>query len=55
MRTPTAWPRTPYSRETPARVVYQEVRAHLDSFAAVKNAVVHHAGHGLGLEAWEPP
>ena len=40
---------------TPARVVYQDVRAHLDSFAPLKSAVVHHAGHGLGLEAWESP
>jgi Xaa-Pro aminopeptidase len=40
---------------TPARAVYQEVRAHLDRFTAIKNASVHHAGHGLGLEAWESP
>jgi Xaa-Pro dipeptidase len=40
---------------TPARVVYQEVRAHLDRFAGVQNVVNHHAGHGLGLEAWESP
>jgi Xaa-Pro aminopeptidase len=40
---------------TPTRVVYQEVRAHLDRFAALKSAAVHHAGHGIGLEAWESP
>ena len=40
---------------TPTRVVYQEVRAHLDQFSGVKNAVTHHAGHGIGLEAWESP
>jgi len=39
----------------PARVVYQEIRAHLDRFSGVKSAVNHHAGHGLGLEAWESP
>ncbi len=39
----------------PARAVYQEVRTHLDRCTAIKNASIHHAGHGLGLEAWEPP
>jgi Xaa-Pro aminopeptidase len=39
----------------PTRVVYQEVRAHLDRFPALKTNAGHHAGHGIGLEAWEPP
>lgn len=39
----------------PARVLYQEVRAHLDRFTLINNACVHHAGHGLGLDAWESP
>jgi len=39
----------------PARVVYQEVRAHLDRFAGPQNPIHDHAGHGIGLEAWESP
>jgi Xaa-Pro aminopeptidase len=39
----------------PGRLVYHELRAHLDSFAPAKGSFTHHAGHGLGMDAWEFP
>ena len=37
------------------REVYQELRAHLETFAPAKGSFKHHAGHGLGMNAWEFP
>jgi Xaa-Pro aminopeptidase len=38
-----------------ARVVYEEVRAHLERCAPARGSFNHHAGHGVGLDAWEDP
>ncbi|MCW5978141.1 MAG: aminopeptidase P family protein [Bryobacteraceae bacterium] len=38
-----------------ARDVYQALRAHLETFAPAKGSFTHHAGHGLGMDAWEFP
>ena len=37
------------------RAVYEEVRAHLESFAPARGSFTHHLGHGVGMEAWEFP
>lgn len=38
-----------------ARLVYEEIRAHLDRFQPAKGSFWHHAGHGLGMDGWEFP
>jgi Xaa-Pro aminopeptidase len=37
------------------RAVYEEIRAHLDSFEPAKGSFWHHAGHGVGMDGWEIP
>lgn len=37
------------------RALYEEVRAHLESFAPARGSFTHHLGHGVGMEAWEFP
>jgi Xaa-Pro dipeptidase len=38
-----------------ASQVYEELRAHLEAFEPARGSFKHHAGHGLGLNAWEYP
>jgi Xaa-Pro dipeptidase len=38
-----------------ARDVYLELRAYLESFGPARGSFKHHAGHGLGMNAWEFP
>jgi len=40
---------------TRARQVDGEIREHLERFAPARGSFTHHAGHGLGLDAWEDP
>lgn len=40
---------------SPARLVYEEIRAHLERFAPARGSFTHHAGHGVGMDAWEFP
>ena len=35
--------------------VYREIRNHLEKFAPTKGSFNHHAGHGVGMDAWEIP
>ena len=37
------------------RAIYQEVRAHLESFKATCGSFWHHLGHGFGMNGWEFP
>jgi Xaa-Pro aminopeptidase len=39
----------------PASTVYEEIRAHLERFEPAKGSFTHHAGHGVGMDAWEFP
>jgi Xaa-Pro aminopeptidase len=39
----------------PASAVYQEILNHLEQFKPAKGSFTHHAGHGVGLDAWEFP
>ncbi len=37
------------------RAIYEEIRTQLDRFEPAKGSFYHHAGHGLGMDAWEFP
>jgi Xaa-Pro aminopeptidase len=39
----------------PARLVYEGIRAHLERFEPARGSFTHHAGHGVGMDAWEFP
>jgi Xaa-Pro aminopeptidase len=39
----------------PAKAVYEEIRAHLERFEPARGSFTHHAGHGVGMDAWEYP
>lgn len=39
----------------PAKTVYEEIRAHLERFEPARGSFTHHAGHGVGMDAWEFP
>jgi Xaa-Pro aminopeptidase len=37
------------------RDVYSAIKAHLDEFVPARGSFTHHAGHGVGMDAWEYP
>lgn len=37
------------------RDIYAAVRDHLETFEEAKGSFTHHAGHGVGMDAWEYP
>ena len=39
----------------PAKEIYETVQNHLDGFEPARGSFWHHAGHGIGLSAWELP
>jgi len=37
------------------RDVYEALRRHMEAFEPARGSFYHHAGHGLGMDAWERP